>query len=89
MPDHVHALIRVPRDCEFTEQVISRSGLARSPMGEAVRQYKVRVKNLARKCGNPMSWQVGFYDRVIPDGDYDVVERYIMDNPRKWWEKYG
>ncbi len=86
MPDHVHALIRVARDMPLSPY----GGLPQNPIGEAVMQFKSHMTNQARKCGIAIRWQTGYYDRILTsDRDYATAASYIMDNPRKWWEKYG
>ncbi len=35
-------------------------------------------------------WQREYYDRVIhDDAELERVRRYIVNNPARWWERYG
>lgn len=86
MPNHVHGLILIQHTVEpegNPEQVSPRKG----SLSSVVRSYKSACSKFIRQQhpNREFQWQERFYERIIRNaGEYEIVCRYILDNPRKW-----
>ena len=71
------------------------TGSFRSPsrsLGAMVRGFKSAVTariNTLRGTPGTSVWQRNFFDHIIStDREYEQIEEYILDNPRKWaWDE--
>ncbi len=59
-------------------------------LSSIVGSYKSAVSKYLNRMNLESGWQRSFYDFLIKDRtEYEVISKYIRDNPRKWWLKYG
>jgi len=66
--------------------------LKRGSLGVIIGQYKASVCRWANsnRYGGLFDWHSLFYDRIIKDKNMlKIFEKYIEQNPAKWWAKYG
>src|SRR5258706_3555087 len=89
MPDHMHGVLyfdrpdyahRIPRPNEFGPQ--SKN------LASVIRGYKAAVKKYATMNDIPFAWQSRYHDHVVrTERRLQIIQRYIRNNPRKWFEK--
>ena len=92
MPDHIHGIITIRQpECLPGESGNKHQSGKCHTLGNIVGSYKSAVTKKIHEAGiKDFRWQERFYDRIIRNEDeYRQIERYIMDNPRKWWETHG
>ena len=74
MPNHVHIILYV-------------EGYEESPDGPSISTIVGQTKRAASKAAKRELWQRSFHDHVIRnEKDYQMIWKYIEDNPRKWKE---
>ncbi len=74
MPNHVHLILYLEEKGEYSNG---------PSISSIVGQMKRMVSMKARK----EVWQRSFYDHIIRNEvDYQMIWKYIEDNPRKWKE---
>ena len=87
MPNHVHGIIWLERDCVEADRVGARF-IAPLSLGGLVRAFKARC---ARAIGQAWGrtglarWQRNYHDRIVRDeAELDWIRRYIVENPFNW-----
>ena len=74
MPNHVHFILIVERYEE-------------NPDGLSISTIVGQTKRVASKAAKRELWQRSFHDHIIRnEKDYQMIWKYIEDNPRKWKE---
>jgi len=66
--------------------------MKKGSLGVIIGQYKASVARWANsnRYGGLFDWHSLFYDRIIKDKDMlKIFEKYIEQNPAKWWTNYG
>ena len=73
MGNHVHALLAGSR------------GAGEIPIGSLVKRHKTFTDRELRSLheGNASFWDPNFYDRYVRPGRFDIVLKYILQNPVK------
>ncbi len=94
MPNHVHLVILIGRPVgaycntplQLENLVEKRSFKSPSQsLGSVVRGFKSAVKKYATIKGINLTWQRGYYDRVIRnEKELGAIREYILRNPEKW-----
>ncbi len=78
MPNHVHMIIMVCRDCEIRE---NGRPMTAPTISNIVNQFKGYC---SKKIGFPI-WQRSFHDHIIrSEEEYLQIWKYIDENPIKW-----
>jgi REP element-mobilizing transposase RayT len=73
MPNHVHMIIVIRRDCERTHTAPTASRI--------IKQWKGAI---TKKIGFSI-WQKSFYDHIIrTENEYLLIAQYIENNPLLW-----
>jgi hypothetical protein len=77
---------RANLDAHFRRAIANFGKPTERWLATIVRCYKAEVTKRVRLLnGEPLEWQRGFYERVLSNGrEYGNVERYIVENPRRW-----
>jgi putative transposase len=77
MPDHVHAILLLPRDCR------GEIHLAPTPkLGVVVGSFKAAVARRSREGG---FWQRGYHDRIVRnERELLALRQYVAANPTRW-----
>ena len=81
MPNHIHGILFIAEAVETKPTTLSM----------AVGSYKAAVTRQMRAAGvDGEVWHSRFYDRIIrTQEELERIRAYVMDNPRRWEEKYG
>ena len=79
MPNHIHGIFVVTDE---------RTENSPANISTVIGQYKMSVtKEIRRRKPNMQVWQRSFHDHVIRNQkSYEMIWKYIDDNPRKWEE---
>lgn len=78
MPDHIHLLLLIRAD-ENGRPMVAPT------MSRLVQQMKGYV---TKRIGTPI-WQKLFFDHVIRNQqDYEEHQKYIYENPMRWYHKH-
>lgn len=94
MPNHLHAIISIVAHGQNLEGYPRVAPTPRGPgkgsIGALVSGYKAAVtRRYRREKSDPNAaiWQRNYYEHVIRDQeDWNTIEAYIPDNPRRWAE---
>ncbi len=89
-----NANIKLPFIVDHSSNAISNQfgPLEKGSLAVIMGQYKASVTRWANnnRFGGLFDWHDRFYDRIIIDKDaLMAAEKYIEQNPEKWWAKYG
>lgn len=80
MPDHLHLILRF---VDFTP----------CGLGAVVGAFKAGItRDLNRLSGTPGRgiWQDNYWERVVRNAEeLQRLCRYLRNNPRRWWARYG
>ena len=91
MPNHVHAIIRIEGDHQYSPHPESLPPLCGISPGAGslaaiVRSYKAGVTRRCVALGWQREiWQARYYDRIVRgDSNISAVREYILNNPANW-----
>lgn len=97
MPDHVHGIIIIKNQENLAapNSLGAKASPARTNgLGDIISAYKSIVANECLKIAKSKNemlgkfWQRNYYERILRNENaYELVSRYIVNNPQKWKEK--
>ena len=76
MPNHIHLLIRIPAGEHQT--------IAGKPCNAVIPTFVRTMKTLVTKQLQFSPWQGSYNDVARADSRYDIIKRYIENNPATW-----
>lgn len=77
MPNHMHGILILTGDGRFKTNPSATSHI--------VRMYKSIVTKRCKHLHPSFRWQRNYHDIIIRDDRaFDIISRYIRNNPRKW-----
>jgi REP element-mobilizing transposase RayT len=81
MPNHIHGILFIADAIETKP----------TTLGMVVGSYKAAVTREMRAAGfDGEVWHGRFYDHIIrTQEELERIRAYVIDNPRRWGEKYG
>ncbi len=80
MPDHVHLRIHIRPGASGPLKAV----------GQFVNNFKRWSKWKASQLGIDLDWQANYHDRLCLSAEViDLVDKYIANNPLKWWLMHG
>lgn len=90
MPNHIHLLIFLGETIEYQTVPYTNDRAMAKSVGALVSVFKRNASKLLRKNQfNFVTWQRGYYDRIVRDEDeLNRIREYIRLNPIKWAEDH-
>lgn len=86
MPDHLHAIIFLDSQ-QYTQP--NGSSWAPTPTNKMLPHIVSTFKRFCAKELGGNVFQRGYIEHIVRDGeDYAARVKYILENPRKWYEKH-